>query len=206
LEYDSLLKIQDKRAREIQEEFEENHFSLSDTLYLSDARAHVVKVDYNDGVPGGYHGHALKTQGRSKSLLYEGPLNKGSQQDYILSFWLNPIHHDLFPKTRVMIACFDTLGTRIDNKNVMAGHFLRTVDGPWGLIEYKFKVVQGVDRIKISVENKLISRKDAYLIDEMLLRPDNCNVYLRHGSQVSKNSRWYQAFKENSAIIEVPGQ
>jgi hypothetical protein len=206
LEYDSLLKIQDKRAREIQEEFEENHFLLPDTFYLSDSTAHIVQVDYNDGVPGGYHGNALKTPGHSRSLLYKGPLNKGNHQDYILSFWLNPIHRDLFPKTRVLIACFDSMGNRIDNKNIMAGHFLRTMDGPWGLIEYKFQLVHGVDLIKISVENQLISTKDVYLIDEMLLRPERCNVYLRHESQASKNSRWYQVFKENSAIMEVPGQ
>jgi hypothetical protein len=204
LDYECLMKIQDINSRKVLDEFASNNFSKPDTMYTSDTAAHVSLVTFNDQDATGYQGNALRVSGRSRSLLFDGAIKTGDNKNYSCSCWFSPINLDLFPKSRIEVECIDSLGNRYYYKNLMAGNIIRTVDGSWGLIEINAEIAHSGDRLKIYASNSVIGRKQAYLIDELLIRPDDCNVYVMHDSLISKNNRWYQVLSENKAIMEVP--
>lgn len=206
LAYDSLVRIPEKRSQEILHEFIRNKFLHPDTVYLSDPLARVAGISFdNQGTGTGYRGNALYLPARSRSVLFDHRVPYVTVPDHIFSFWFSPIDTDLFPKTRLELEWFDSLGVRYHYDNQMLGHWISTLDGSWGLIEYKFTLAHPGDRFRITVYNTLLNRKKSYLIDELQIRPQNCDVYLTQGRDHSKNNRWFYSLNENSAMMEVPG-
>jgi hypothetical protein len=207
LAFDSLLLLPQKKSKEIVEEFGKFQFQKHETIYKSNPAAKIVQVTYDSQGEGkGYQGKALQVTGRSKSILFDNPLQIAGDSTYSLSFWFSPINVDLFPKTRLAIEWYNVRGERYDDKNIMLGTCIKTIDGPWGLIEYSFQIANPGDRVKITVYNTQIGRKKFYQIDELLIRPDDCDVYYSRDNYVYKNNRWFYLRKENKAITEVPGK
>jgi hypothetical protein len=73
----------------------------------------------------------------------------------------------------------------------MMGHFLKAVDNSWGLVEYPVHLLRPGSRVRIAAYNTEVDRKQLYLIDELLIRPNHCNVYYSHRNFISKNNRWF---------------
>jgi hypothetical protein len=194
LDFDSLQIIPRRKSEEITKEFQEYPFYGHDPNYVTDTTASVKYVDFNKkGSAEGYRGKAMQISGRSASLLYDNSVVTGSDSVYLVSFWLSPIDKDLFPKTRLEIQLFNDQGVRYAYKNEMAGAYLRTTDGSWGLIEYRIHLSRPGSRVRIAVFNTQINKKQSYLIDELLIRPEACNLFFIRENYFSKNNRWYYA-------------
>ncbi len=139
----------------------------------------------------GYQGKALQINGRSAVVLFDNYIPSGIDSIHLLSFWLYPVDKDLVPKTRLEITLFNDKGDQYDYRNEMMGHFLKTVDGSWGLVEYPIHLLRPGSRVRIAAYNTEVDRKQLYLIDELLIRPNQCNVYYSHRNFISKNNRWF---------------
>jgi hypothetical protein len=192
LEYDSLSVIPGRKSEEITKEFANRPVQRQDSVYTSDSAAAVEHLNFDiNGQAEGYQGKALEITGRSAALLFDNYIPTGSDSIRVLSFWLNPVDIDLFPKTRLEIQLFNDKGIQYDYKNEMMGRFIKTVDGSWGLIEYRIHLVKPGSRVRIAAYNTQIGKKLTYRIDELLIRPNHCNVYYSHGNYRSKNNRWF---------------
>ncbi|MFO7371019.1 MAG: hypothetical protein R6X09_12220 [Bacteroidales bacterium] len=205
LDFEKLSDIAEIRAKEICNEFYVNGFTKPDTNYIDHSCAKVIVADFDNHSSPGYQGNAKKITGRSFEVVYDGPLFSQHDSDFICSLWMSPMNRDLFPKARIISELFDSTGTLYDYKNMMAGNLIRAIDDEWGLIEWSVPVKKNGCRLKISIENSEIKRNQTYLADELLVRPNNCNVYRIHNNAFIKNSRWYHLRSDNNAIMEVPG-
>jgi len=194
LEYDSLSALPKRKSALTAKEFANCPVQIQDSFYIADRTASVVQIDFETkGLTKGYLGNALQITGRSPSVLFDDFVPAGSDSIHTLSFWFSPIDKDLFPKTRLEIEMFNDQGIKYNYKNEMVGKLLKTVDGSWGLIEWRFPLVSPGNRIRIVVYNTQIGKKQPYCIDELLIRPDHCDVYQARGSFISKNNRWFNA-------------
>jgi len=192
LAFDSLMKIPQRKSEEIKNEFEKFPAFDEDGIYKDEPSAAVEYVAFDKtGTVEGYQGNGIKITGRSGSLLFDSLIHHGRDTVYLVSFWLNPIDRDLFPKTRLEINLYDEQGVNYVYKNEMAGAFLKTVDGSWGLIEYRINLSGSGSRVKIALYNDRIDKKSTYRIDELLLRPESCDFYLKRQDYFVKNNRWY---------------
>ena len=192
LDYDSLLMIPQRKSEEIIREFSNRPEIVQDSIYKSDNFAVVERLNFDaDGQATGYQGKALQIKGRSAVLLFDNYIPSGTDSIHLLSFWLYPIDKDLVPKTRLEIALFNDKGNQYDYRNEMMGRFLKTVDNSWGLVEYPIHLLRPGSRVRIAAYNTEVNRKQLYLIDELLIRPDQCNVYYSHRNLISKNNRWF---------------
>ncbi len=205
LDFEKFSDLAEIRAQEIWNEFYDNGFTKPDTSYLDHSSGHIDEVDFDNQPIPGYQGNSKKITGCSFETLYEGHIVSCSDSDYICSFWMSPMDRDLFPKARVISELVDSSGTIQDYRNQMAGNLIRTIDGEWGLLEWLVPVKKNGCKLKISIGNTEIKRKQSYLVDELLVRPNGCNVYRIHKGVFIKNGRWYQSRSENNAITEVPG-
>jgi hypothetical protein len=191
MEYDSLASLPAWKSVEVQKAInallpEQNY------LYKSIPGAEMSLLDFNDSSDfAGYQGRMMRITGRSVITLHNKALKNSKNMEYSVSFWLNPVNRDLVPKTRLLVTLFDSLGTQYSYLNVMCGDFIRTFDGPWGLVEYPFRVSDPSDNIRVILYNELIDKNQSYLVDEMMLKPDSCQVFYKSPQYVMMNNRWY---------------
>jgi hypothetical protein len=192
LDYDSLLMIPRRKSKEIIREFADRPDQIQDSIYKSDNVAVVEHLNFDASSQAeGYQGKALQITGRSSVLLFDNYIPSGIDSIHLLSFWLCPVDKDLVPKTRLEIALFNDKGIQYDYRNEMMGSFLKTVDNSWGLVEYPIRLLKPGSRVRITAYNTEVNRKQLYLIDELLIRPHECNVYYSHRNFISKNNRWF---------------
>ncbi len=192
LEYDSLLTLADKRRREVIQEFADKGIVKKDSLYKSMPAADVLLETFDvKGNGDGYQGKGMITTGRNHHVLYEGPVPKADSLNYTVSFWFSPINADLYPKTRIELILTDSTGNQCAYLNEMTGKMIRTVDGTWGLIECDLKSTIPADQIKVTVNNTQIKRNDFYTVDEILIRPEGCDVYYSGNNYVYSNNLFY---------------
>jgi hypothetical protein len=192
LAFDSLLLMHKRKSEEIHKEFTNNKFYGHDTVLKSDTAANLIYLSFNDSsMFQGYQGNAFQITGRLESILFNDYIRSANTLNYLFSFWFSPINADLFPKTRLEIEWYNNQGKQYNYKNLMLSNFIKTVDGQWGLIEYGFQLASPGDRLKITLYNTLLKRNQSYYIDELMIRPLNCDVYYTHDNFISKNNRYY---------------
>jgi hypothetical protein len=191
LPWDSLRLLPEKACSIIKREVASKAIDRKDTLYSFPADAEVIRYDYHTEKESmGYRGHALVIDGRSGYTLHDAPVTM-CDESYTVSFWIHPVNKDLIPKTRLNIELFTTEGSEFNRMNVMCGHYIKAIDGNWGLVEFTFPVNANQHRIKISVYNGQINKKQKVQLDEFILKPESCDVYLRTGIFLMKNNLWY---------------
>lgn len=192
LAYDSLLTMTDKRKNEVFRDFAAKGIIQNDSLYKSVAGADILLETFDvKGDSKGYQGKGITTIGRNMNVLYDGPVPDSDSLGYSLSFWFSPINADLYPKTRIELILTDSIGNQCAYLNEMIGKMIRTVDGTWGLIECNLKSTIPADQIKVTVNNTQIKRNDFYTVDEILIRPDGCDVYYSGNYYAYKNNLFY---------------
>jgi hypothetical protein len=194
LDYDSLLMIPQRKEEEMKKEFAKNQVQILDSIHSEDSTSLLRYLSFDEqGQDKGYQGKAMLIKGRSASLLFENYISSTVDSNLLVSFWCSPMNVDLFPKTRLEIELFNEAGEKYKYINEMLGAFLKTIDGSWGLIEYRIHLAKPGSRVKIKVYNTQIGKKQSYQIDELLIRPENYNVYCSRGNYISKNNRWFIA-------------
>ena len=191
LEFDSLAQLPRKKAEAVREIC--NRMSIeTDRVFKTIPNAEIIYRNLDDSMRiTGYRGNSVVINGRSTFSIYKGTINNPGTNRYTVSFWLNPINRDLFPKTRLLVEVSDNPGAVYSYLNVMCGDFIRAFDGTWGLIEFPFEVKDPADRIRIILYNELLKKDQQYYVDELMIKPDSCDLILKNQSSVMMNNRWY---------------
>lgn len=128
---------------------------------------------------------------KDKNILFSGPLpNADTSLTYVLSFWMDNVRTDLYPRTKAILAESDNQGNMIrEESSEVSKHFVM-IDGNRALVEYAFRFSHPAGRISISLQNQALGRK-LLRVDDLLIRPEKTNIYRQTGEELWKNNRFY---------------
>jgi hypothetical protein len=128
---------------------------------------------------------------RNNNILFSGPLpNSDTGRSYVVSFWMDNIRTDLYPRTRVILAETDDQGNRSREESSEVSKHLVMIDGNRGLVEMKFKLQHPANMISVSAQNPAL-RNNPLRIDNLLIRPEMISVYRKDKQGIWKNNRLY---------------
>ncbi len=124
-------------------------------------------------------------------MLDNGPVPQADTgNSYIISFWMNNVRNDLYPRTRVTVREKNPEGKVMNTLVYPVSKQFIMMDGNRALTEYAFKLLDASDNIEISIQNTAL-RKKRLMVDNLLLRPDKTDVFYRKGNELWKNNRRY---------------
>ena len=128
----------------------------------------------------------------SDNLILETQIaNIDTSQEYIVSLWVENMDKDMYPRTKLTASLFNKSGEKYYKDKFDIWRRTKIIDSNgWGLIEFKIKFNQETDIIKINMINKLLTR-GKLKVDEILIRPENTDLYLKDGGFNYKNNRFY---------------
>lgn len=190
LDIDSLEILPIRKKQSIIKKMDANP-EITGKEYLSIPETRIVHRSFDEMQVEGYIGNGTGIKGKDVFEVFQGTLNNSGLNNYTISFWLSQVNKDLIAKTRLELSIVDSGGALITHKNVMCGNFLKVLDGPWGLIEFPIENVHPEHQVNIKLFNKLIKNKSTYVVDEIMIRPDSCDVMQRGEQCIMLNNRWF---------------
>ena len=119
--------------------------------------------------------------------------NAYAGQDLIASFWMGNFNKDLYPRTTLEIYYLDSASNQpYGGYWANPAAFLKTLDGPWALLEVPLKLNHGHDKVVITLWHQEIYDESKLLLDELLIRPATCDLYRVFKDEIEKNNRYYK--------------
>jgi hypothetical protein len=124
------------------------------------------------------------------TVFDDGLPNQGPGKRYVLSIWMY-FDADMRGTTSCTLLEYDPDSRKaISSATTMASNATRVFDpNGWALIEVPFQMNDASSRLRITFHNPKAS--GALLLDEILIRPEGVDVYMRKPGMVFKNNRWY---------------
>jgi hypothetical protein len=138
---------------------------------------------------------------KNKNIIFTGQLPAADTSLlYNVSFWMNNVKTDLYPRTRAMLTETDAKGNVINSVSFQISKQFVMIHDNQVLVEYTFKISDPAGVITLSLQNKTLRNKKLQ-IDNLLLRPEKSNVYLATKVGLWKNNRYYCTGKSH----QTPG-
>ncbi len=138
--------------------FESNEVKVENTYFTPNAKAHLCQHPLN---------------------IFEDTVPKSNTLKYNISFWTGNIHEDVLLRGYFYIELKDKYGRLYESREMNLGKRVSLIDGDWALIEDSITLNNASDILKITLINREIS--DKYnLVDNLLIRPANQDVYFRN--------------------------
>lgn len=122
--------------------------------------------------------------------FFDGMLPGGKHHDWVASFWVGNMREDVIPRGYFEIMLTDESGNVYEKYVNNIGKEVRIIDGNWALVERNIHLKNPGDRVKITVWNSEISGK-MNIIDELMIRPVNTNIYYHKQDTLVYNNRYY---------------
>jgi len=174
--------------------FTQNKLSIINGFSCTDNHANFIYNGFDD-TPTTYkyrNSGAYQKSITDYNTIFEGslPCFKDTT-DYIASFWFGNILKDLYPRTKMEIDFIDNYGTVYKSDYPDVWRLFVAIDNDWALCEYKFRLNAPTDKIKITLWNHELFKKDILTIDELLIRPIDNNIYKINSSGIFQNNRDY---------------
>lgn len=197
LEAEKLEKISDKLYVDAKQKFDAAKTFAHGDLLSTDSLMTFIHRGFEDTArttpyegKGCYEGPLIKY-----NALYWDTLPNWRAEEYTVSFWMDRITTDIYPRAVIELACMDSA------KHVYMAHYfnpaerLRLIDGGWGLIEAKFWLRERTDIFKVTVwTDNYLDEKMLLRADELLIRPSSATIYKKVNSQqITVNNRTYLA-------------
>jgi len=114
-------------------------------------------------------------------------------QNYSISFWMNNFNVDLYPRTTIEVMYMDSASNIPYNSYwVTAASLATTYDGSWSLLETTLKPAHGHDKIVITLWNPEIYDDSKIIIDELLIRPEETDLFRIFPGELETNNRFYK--------------
>ena len=114
-----------------------------------------------------------------------------TSKQYIISLWVHNMDMDMYPRTKLTALLYNELGEQYYKDKFDVWRRVKIIDSnAWGLIEFKIKFKNPNDRMRIVMINHLLTHGELK-IDEILIRPDGTNIYLKNKNFNYKNNRFY---------------
>jgi hypothetical protein len=128
---------------------------------------------------------------KDKNIIFSGAVPFADTcRTYIISFWLNNVRADLYPRTRAILAEADQHGNPVREEiSDVSRHFV-AINGNRALVEYTFRFSNPSGNMIIAIQNTVLGRK-VIQADHLLIRPENTSLYLQAEEGLWKNNRFY---------------
>ncbi len=126
---------------------------------------------------------------RDNNLIFTGYMPYADTGKwYALSFWMNNIRADLYPRTKISLVQTDPLGNIMSQETFQASQKLISVRSNWALVELTFKLQHPANKISVTAQNPTLRNKPLD-IDDLLIRPETTSVYRKDEQGIWKNNR-----------------
>jgi hypothetical protein len=123
-------------------------------------------------------------------IFYDTLPHADTSLTYTGSLWLGHFRTDLMPRSTLIAIQTDSTGKELFYDSWTVFRQLGAIDGDWARIEWKFKLRDPALRVKVFLNNDQI-RNGEILVDELMIRPSETNVYRATESGIMKNNRFY---------------
>jgi len=193
LPFNSFRNIQDSLSARIFREFDYLPLYKHQNISSSDSILNFSFINFDSlsNDTSFYGSGCFSGKGRNKNLLYSGPIPAADTgQSYCISFWIDNIRKDLYPRTTVTITETDLPGNVVKSINYTVSKELALVSGNRAMVEYRFRVTDTSNKLNIYVQNRILKNK-LLKIDNVLLRPQTTDVYYHAGNHLWKNNYYY---------------
>jgi hypothetical protein len=128
---------------------------------------------------------------KTNNNLFTGNLpNADTSRVYVVSFRMDNVRSDLYPRTLATLTETDTEGRTLQEKSFQVFKQFRLIDGDNVLVEYKFKLLGPANQVSLTLQNKTLRNKPLR-VDDVLIRPENTNLYFKTKEGIWKNNRYY---------------
>jgi hypothetical protein len=192
--YNSILHWSDSLYNKTKEEFSSKKLNKFNDIYSSDSEKDFVYLSFDNNKchENPYLGNgclSLETKGYQQ-IYNEGIPNCDTSKQYIISFWYGNILTDLFMRSTLIVTLADSTGKTYHEDWLGIGSCFKILDNNWALIEVKFKFKYPNDKLRLTLKssNKL---EGNFLVDELIIRKENCRIYKLYKEGIIKNNRYY---------------
>lgn len=193
LNIDSLEMLMGKKLKQASSIFEASKFNYGD-YQSSDSAKTFVTNSYNDFITNSAkcgNGSKITVMNKYNDLFFDTMPNAHSGIKYAVSFWMNNIKKDRYPRTTLAIEVINKDGKYIDGYYTAIKEKIITVQEDWGLIETNIIIQENTDKLKVTIFNFDLSATDTLEIDELMIRPTNSNVGKKNDKFINVNNRFY---------------
>jgi hypothetical protein len=130
---------------------------------------------------------------RQYNHVFEGTIPAADTgSDYVLSFWIGKITTEEISWTQLEFMQCDSLGNDCQAENEGVLRLVKILDSSWALCEYKFRLKNAKNKIKVTLWNDEILHDDTLFIDNLMVRPVVCMIYQSvNKTCIMKNNRFY---------------
>ena len=129
---------------------------------------------------------AYSGQMRDSSWIWRDALPKGR---YTLSFWMYA-NQDMGMNHVLLLEEKDRqYGHQIQAREEGMRFYMKSIVNGWGLFEISFEVHGEQSAMKICLKQ---NADQNFFLDEVLLRPENVDVYRRNDDWIVRNNYWYK--------------
>ena len=113
-------------------------------------------------------------------------------KEYKISFWMADFKKELYPRSIIELIQVDTAGKNVSGFWESPLGAIKALDGDWALLEIPFTLINKKYELQVTMWNKEIYDDAPLVIDEILLRPADQDVFKVIPRALMKNNRLYR--------------
>ena len=133
-------------------------------------------------------GGCFEGRAGNKNVIFSGTLpSADTAWNYAVSFWMNQVKSDLYPRTRVTLTEQDVQGNIVFTESYQVSKYFERIYGNWVQISLKFGLKARENTLKVTLQNKTLRNKPLQ-VDDLLVRPENTTVYRVDNGNIQKNN------------------
>jgi hypothetical protein len=128
---------------------------------------------------------------KNRNVLFHGNIpGADTSRLFHVSFWMNNVRGDLYPRTVVFCTETDTSGNIINTVSFSAFKKFVQIEKDWALIQMDLKMHNPLNKIEITIQNSMLGT-NLTQVDNLLIIPDKSDLYYRSPHGLFKNNRFY---------------
>ncbi|HLO58371.1 MAG TPA: hypothetical protein VK179_06490 [Bacteroidales bacterium] len=189
LPFSAFSEIADSVALAVKRELSERKLFDHNGIWSTDSLLTFQYLDF-DSLDIGKHENKGCFTGKAKDRneLFKGYIpTTDTFKNITVSFWLDHISGDLYPRTRIILKEISRDGTALNIQNFVVSKQTATIQDDKALVEFTYKMSDSKNKIILIVQNKELRNK-TLVIDDLLLRYKNTDVYRESANGAWKNN------------------
>lgn len=195
IEKSDFEKLLFDHKKQIKNEIIESELFIHDKFLSSDSVVNFIFKGFGNNSPEkpALEGNVYSGNIKESNVLFEKQLNNvDTSQLYTLSFWTKNMDKDLYPRSKLTVSLINAKGENYHKVKYQLKDVIKVIDiNGWGLLELNIDIQEPTDILKVSIKNNLMT-KGKLVVDELLLKPKDLNIYANLGHIIYKNNRFYE--------------
>ena len=133
-------------------------------------------------------GGALEGKAGNKNVVFSGTIpSADTAWNYSVSFWMNHVKSDLYPRTRVTLTEQDPQENVVSSESYQVSKYFKMVYGNWVQVSLKFRLKAPQNTLNVTLQNKTL-RSKLLQVDNLLIKPENTVVFRIEDGNLQKNN------------------